>query len=63
MLHPILLNISISGLVDAIECTLSKFDDVTKLGEAADIAEVCAAIHQGLGRLEGWVGSYLMRFS
>ena len=43
-----------------IESTLSKFAADTKL---ADTPEGCAAILQGLGRLESWTGRNMMRFN
>jgi len=63
VLDPVLFNIFISDLDEGIENTLSKFGDDTKLGEVADMAEVCATIQQDLDRLESWTGRNLMRFN
>lgn len=49
---PILFSTLINGLYVGTECTLSKFTGVTKLGQAADTLDGCAAIQSDLHKLE-----------
>ena len=60
-LGPVLLNIFISDLNKAIECTLSEFPDDANLGGVADTPEGCAAIQKDLGRLKSWAERNPMR--
>ena len=59
----LIFKISISDLDEGIECTSSKFANVTKLAEVADTPEGCAAIQCDLHRLESWVERNLLKFS
>jgi len=63
VLGPVLFNFFINALDEELECTLNKFADDTKLGGVADTLEGCAAIRQGLDRLESWEQRNLMKFS
>lgn len=58
-----MFNIFISDLDEGIQCTISKFDDETKLGGVADTPEGCAAVQQELDRMESWAEKNLMRFN
>lgn len=49
---PILFDAVIKDLDDETECALSKFSDITKLGETADTLESSAAIQRDLVRLQ-----------
>jgi len=63
VLEPVLFNIFVSDTNNAIECTLSKSANNTKLCGAVDILEGKDAIQRDLDRIERWAHANLMRFN
>jgi len=63
VIGPVLFNIFVGHMGSGTECTLSKFDDDTKLCGVVDMLEGWDAIQRDLGRFERWARVNLMRYN
>jgi len=63
VLGPLLFNTFMNDLDGWTECTLCKFADDMRLGEAADTPESCATTQRHLSKLENWAKRNLMNFN
>ncbi|GAB0183954.1 mitochondrial enolase superfamily member 1 [Grus japonensis] len=63
VLGPALFNVFVSNMDSGIKCSLSKFDDDTKLCGVVDTLEGRDAIQRDLDRLERWACVNRMKFS
>jgi len=59
----VLFNIFISDTDDGTECTLSKFEDDTKLSSAVNTLEGREAIQRDMDRVQKWAHENLISFN